>query len=66
MKLDVKKMQIYMLRNCWSVADLQRKAGLANTTIYKIIHGRNNASSATIGKIAKALNVDVTEVIEMD
>lgn len=64
MELDINKMQLLMLRKCWSIADLQRHAGLANTTIYKICDGINNASSRTIGKIARALEVDPAEIVK--
>lgn len=64
MQLDLEKVELIMLRRCWSRADLTRNAGLANTTVYKLYDGTNNASGRTIGKIAKALEVDVLEIIK--
>lgn len=66
MNLDIRKTQLLMLDRCWSMADLTRAAGLANTTLYKIIHGENNASTRTIGKIAKALDVKPSQIIKED
>ena len=48
-------------RNCQSVSDL-RKAGLTDGNLNAIWNNRSMRPE-TVGKIAKALGVDVTEII---
>lgn len=63
MKADKKKLEIAMANSCMNTSDLQTASGLPRPTINNVITGRN-VRPATIGNIAKALNVDVTEIIE--
>lgn len=63
MKADKKKLEIAMANSCMNTSDLQTVSGLPRPTINNVITGRN-VRPATIGNIAKALNVDVTEIIE--
>ena len=63
MKADKKKLEIAMANYCMNTSDLQTVSGLPRPTVNNVITGRN-VRPATIGKIAKALNVDVTEIIE--
>ena len=63
MKLDRNKYELALARTCMSVKDLQKKTEMPRATINGAITGRG-ARPETIGKIAKALNVDVTEIIE--
>lgn len=44
--------------------ELQLKSGLPRGTFLNVVTGRN-VRPVTIGKIAKALNVNVTEIIDM-
>lgn len=43
--------------------DLQSETKISMPTIYNAISGKS-VRPATLGKIAKALNVDVTEIID--
>lgn len=63
MKADKKKLEIAMANSCMNTSDLQTVSGLPRPTVNNVITGRN-VRPATIGNIAKALNVDVTEIIE--
>ena len=62
MKLDRSKYEIARARACVSFNDLI-KAGIPKGTLCRIISGAD-ARPETIGKIAKILKVDVTEIIE--
>lgn len=62
MKLDRKKYEIARARACMSFNDLV-DAGIPKGSLCRIIGG-GDARPETIGKIAKALNVDVTEILE--
>lgn len=63
MKLDLCKLKVAQARRCLSLNDLVKKTGLGRTTISKTINGKINPTPKTIGLIAKALNVDVAEII---
>ena len=54
-----------MARACMGRRDLAEKALLPEVTVSKAING-GNARPDTVGKIAKALGVDVTEIIEAE
>lgn len=63
MKADRKKLEIAMANACMNTAELQIKADMPRPTINNVIVGRN-VRPGTIGRIAKALGVDVTEILE--
>ncbi|HAT4163187.1 TPA: helix-turn-helix transcriptional regulator [Clostridium perfringens] len=63
MDLDLKKIKLIQARECLSTNDLSKKTGLSKVTISKVINGKVKATPKTIGLIAKALNVDVAEII---
>lgn len=64
MKLNVKKVFIIMARKCMNDTDLLRNAGLSAGTWNQIKTGKCVAKIGTIGKIAKGLGVDVTEILQ--
>lgn len=63
MKADRKKLEIAMARACMNTVDLQSASGLPRPTLNNVIVGRE-VRPGTIGRIAKALGVDITEIIE--
>ena len=63
MRLDIDIMQLRMARKCMGVHDLLKKADLPRGTYNNVISGKK-VRVETIGKIAKGLGVDVTEIIE--
>ena len=52
-----------MASACMNTEDLQRESNMPRPTINKVISGRN-VRLGTIGRVAKALGVDVTEILE--
>lgn len=62
MKLDRKKYELAKARACMGQKDLEA-AGIPKGTLCRVIGG-GDARPETLGKIAKALGVDVTEIIE--
>ncbi len=62
MKLDKQKYELARARACMSFNDLI-KSGISKGTLCRAIGG-DDVRPETIGKIAKILNVDVTEIIE--
>lgn len=64
MKMDINKLNLEMAKSCMLIKDICEKAGIGTATMVAIRSGRRNASITTIGKIAKALNVPVSSLIE--
>lgn len=62
MKLNRQKFEIARARACMSQTDFEA-AGIPKGTLCRAMGG-NGCKPETIGKIAKALGVDVTEIIE--
>lgn len=65
MKANKAKLDLAMARACMNINDLQEKTAMPRPTINNVLYGKS-ARPDTIGKIAKALGVDVTEIIETD
>lgn len=64
MKIDVKKLEILQARECINNKDLRDRAQLGYVTLTEIKQGIRNLQPVTVGKIARALNCDVTELLE--
>lgn len=64
MRVNRKKLEIAMANACMNTKDIQTVSGIPRATLNNVISGRN-VRTGTMGKVAKALGVDVTEIIEM-
>lgn len=62
MRLNRKQFDIARARSCKGLKELE-EAGIPKGTICRAMSGRN-LKPETIGRIAKALGVDVTEIID--
>jgi len=64
MNINVSKMRIAQANECLSVNELVKKSGLGRATVSKIINGSSsNPSMKSLGLIAKALNIEVVELL---
>lgn len=63
MKANRGKVEIAMANCCMNIKDLQEITGMPRATINNVLKGKA-VKPATIGKIAKALNVNVIEILE--
>lgn len=63
MSLDLIKIKIAMAKKCLSVNELADNSGLGRSTVSKLINGKAEPTTKSLGLLAKALNVDVTEII---
>ena len=63
MKVSKTKLDIALARKCWNQRDLRDNAIISCQTVLNINNGKS-VLPATVGKIAAALGVDVTEIIE--
>lgn len=61
MKIDNRKLDVLLARRCMTVADLRKE--VSSQTLTRIRRGENT-KPVTVGKIALALGVDVTDIIE--
>lgn len=62
MVAEKKKLEIAMARRCMNTGALQKATNMPRPTINNVLSGRS-VSPATLGKVAKALKVDVVEIL---
>ena len=63
MKISRNKLNVALARKQWNQRDLRDNAIVSAQTILNLNKGKS-VMPATVGKIAAALGVDVTEIIE--
>lgn len=66
MKIDNRKFELALANECILLKDVCKRADLTPISLKRILSGSTNPRPATVGKIAKALNVDVKEIIYND
>lgn len=67
MKIDVEKLKIAQANSCLTNKELCKNAEVGALTLIEIKNGkRKSPTLKTLGKLAKALNVDVTELLEKE
>lgn len=65
MKADRQKLELAMARACMESRDLPDAAQLPRPTVQNLIVGKS-VRPATLGKVARALGVDPTEIMETE
>ena len=63
MKLDKTRLDLAMGRKCMMRSDVAETVGISRHTLSRIYNGYE-CRPATAGKIAQALGVDLTEIME--
>lgn len=63
MNIDVNKIRMAQANECLSVNELVEKSGLGRTTVSKIINGCTKTTVKSVGLIAKALKVQVKDLL---
>jgi transcriptional regulator with XRE-family HTH domain len=63
MRIDGTKLRGLRERRLWLIGDLAEKSGVHRNLISTYEHGKSGAHPDTIRKLAKALDVDPTELI---
>lgn len=63
MRINRRKVQLAMARKCIGAAELTKAAKMPRPTTNKALSG-GSVRPETAGRIAKALGVDVTEIID--
>ena len=63
MRIDGQKLRRLRERRLWLISDLAEKSGVHRNLISSYEHGKSGAHPDTIRKIAKALEVDPSELV---
>ena len=66
MKIAKSNFELAMANACITAEELSKITGISSITITRIKNGIQDARPATVGKIARALNVDVGELIDTE
>jgi len=64
MKLNKDKLHLAMANACLTIGELAEQSKVSRVALTRFSTGKGNPKPATIGKIAKALNVKVEDLIE--
>lgn len=63
MKANKQNLKVAMARACMNRSDIAKVAEMPQPTVNNVIAGRN-VKPATLGKVARALSVDVIDILE--
>lgn len=63
MRINRLRLNVALARKQDTLSDLCKEIGISRNRLYSILKSRN-ISPKTVGKIARALDVDVLEIIE--
>lgn len=63
MIIDIEKYNLLLAKNCLSVTNLSKLSGVSEVTLSRIRNGSQKARPQTIGKIARALDTTVENLI---
>lgn len=63
MKINAEKLKIAMAEKCLTNKELCQLAGIGNLTLTMIKANKRDCRLSTVGKIAKALDIPVSELI---
>ncbi|WP_324823102.1 helix-turn-helix transcriptional regulator [Sinanaerobacter sp. ZZT-01] len=66
MKIDKRRFEICLANKNLLINDVCDATGLTRTSVTLAIQGKRNTRPQTIGKIARALEVPVEEIIKKD
>ncbi len=64
--LSVRKVQVLLAERCLTIKELATASGLNEVAISRILNRKTKATYATIGKLAKGLNVPAAELMTDD
>ena len=64
MNIDSNKIFFLTAQKCMTIGELAKRSGVSRSTVWKIFRGKVNPNTETIGKVAAALEVAPSEIIE--
>ena len=62
-KLNLKVLNLEMIKKGYSINELAKQSGVGKATISRLIRDKAVARQSTIFKIAKALEIDIEEIL---
>jgi len=62
-RINRKKFDVALARKCWGLVDLAAAMGVTEDSLYQQLKVSSQLRTATVGKIAKALEVPVEEIV---
>ena len=65
MRANYKRVQLAMMRACIDPKQLQRTAGISYPAVKRVMNAEP-VKLSTLGKVAKALGVDPSEIVEKE
>lgn len=66
MKIKPEKINLFQASKCYTNQELCEKAGIGMVTLVRVKNGSQKPTLKTIGLLAKALEVSVTDLIVID
>jgi transcriptional regulator with XRE-family HTH domain len=66
MRIDSNKLDLAMARACVSIAELRDKSGVSDVTLARIRRGAQEPRPSTVGRLARALGVDVRDIVAIE
>ena len=64
MKLCIFQLQLTMARKEIGISELAKISGIPQPSVSRYVRGKSNPPLKQLGKIAKALEVDVCDIVE--
>jgi DNA-binding Xre family transcriptional regulator len=64
LNIDIEKLDIFAAQACMSFDGLAAKSGISTVTLSRLRRGKQEPRPHTVGKIAKALNVNVEDLLK--
>jgi len=61
--VDVSKLKEKMMKKCFTVRALAATSGVSESAINNILRQRTSPNISTIGKLAKALGIEPTDIL---
>lgn len=65
-KIKYDKFLLYFAKAEMSITELKAKSKVGRNTISKIINGETSVRPSIVGKLAKALNVEVEQIVDIE
>jgi len=66
MNFNILVFRTELARNCLTMKELSKKSGVSDVTLTRVNQGKQIPQPVTVGKIAKALKVDVEKLINVE
>lgn len=66
LKINCNKFLVALAKSEMSTTELKIKAKVGRNTISKVMKGESSVRPAILGKLAKALNVDVEQIVDIE